>query len=99
MEKDWTHIDAEWLLQHNVARVFMAPHIEPSAFADESGLIVAMLDAGVEYYVRVSTTRPNISPSSRAMHPRSHWAIENLLAQLEFGKLKWTSLQPNLFVR
>ncbi|TGO48367.1 hypothetical protein BCON_0242g00030 [Botryotinia convoluta] len=96
-EKDWTTIDAVWLRSQDVSRVYIAPHNLPQQFAEESALYVALLQAGVEYVVRVSTNVEYISPISPVYYGRSHWAIENLLGQTEFKSMQWTSLQPNFF--
>ena len=97
LEKDWTLIDAEWLREHNVVRAFIASHNGASAFANESLLLTAMLEAGVKYVVRISTTPANIGPATGVHYARTHWAIENLLSQPEFENLQWSSLQPNVF--
>jgi uncharacterized protein YbjT (DUF2867 family) len=97
LEKDWTTIDAEWLQKEEVERVYIAPHNLPHQFEDESGLYVALLNAGVKYVVKVSTSVGYLSPNNPVAYGRAHWAIENLLSQPEFEKLKWTSLQPNIF--
>ena len=96
-EQNWIDLTAAWLLQHEVTRVFIASHNEPSQFADESQFYIEALRAGVKYVVRISTTAANVRPETYAYYPRTHWAIENLLAQPGFEALQWTSLQPNLF--
>lgn len=96
-EKDWTEIDADWLREHEVVRVYIAPHNLPNQFVEESAFHIALLQAGVKYVVRVSTTTANVGPISPVYYGRSHWAIENLLSQPEFKNLQWTSLQPNIF--
>lgn len=96
-EKDWTTIDAAWLRSQEVTRVYIAPHNLPHQFVEESALHIALLQAGVEYVVRVSTNAEYVSPTNPVFYGRSHWAIENLLSQPEFTSLKWTSLQPNFF--
>ena len=96
-EKDWTTIDSNWLKEQGVVRVFIASHNMPHQFMDESTLHIALLDAGVEYVVRISTVAESVSPISPLYYARTHWAIENLLSQPEFAKLQWTSLQPNCF--
>lgn len=96
-EKDWTTIDATWLQDHEVERVYIAPHNLPHQFVEESALYLALLHAGINYVVRVSTNVEYISPISPVYYGRSHWAVENLLSQPEFKSLQWTSLQPNFF--
>ena len=96
-EKNWPEIDAAWLQEHQVVRAFIASHNEPIQFAEESGFLLAALEAGVRYVVRISTTAANVKPDSLAYYPRTHWAIENMLSQPEFKGLQWTSLQPNIF--
>ena len=96
-EKDWTTIDVAWLQQEEVTRVFVVCHTLLEQFVEESALQIALLNAGVEYVVRVSTMKEYVSPSSLAYYGRAHWAIETMLSQPEFKNLKWTSLQPNLF--
>ncbi|KAF4764603.1 hypothetical protein N7455_011027 [Penicillium solitum] len=96
-EKDWTTIDAAWLRSQEVTKVYIAPHNLPHQFAEESALYVALLHAGVEYVVKVSTNVEYIGPASPIFYGRSHWAIENLLSQPEFETLQWTSLQPNFY--
>ncbi|THY20787.1 NAD(P)-binding protein [Aureobasidium pullulans] len=96
-EKDWTKIDADWLREHQVVRVYIAPHNQPSQFAEESAFYNALLQAEVEYVVKVSTNVKYVGPTNPVYYGRSHWAIENLLSQPEFKNLKWTALQPNFF--
>lgn len=97
LEIDWKQIDADWLQQYNVERVFFAGPVGPTAFNDESLLLTCMLDAGVKYVVRIPTAANNIAPDSKIPHARMHWAMENLLRQPEFSRLQWTSLQPNIY--
>ncbi|KAI1045302.1 hypothetical protein LB505_013927 [Fusarium chuoi] len=99
VEQNWVEITADWLREHHVVRAFIAPHSAPNQFAEESTFHVAALNAGVEYVVRISTTAANVRPDCLAYYPRSHWAIEALLSSPEFDKLKWTSLQPNVFTQ
>jgi uncharacterized protein YbjT (DUF2867 family) len=96
-EKDWTTIDAGWLKDQAVTRVYIAPHNLPHQFVDESALYVALLHAGIKYVVKVSTNVEYIGPTNPVFYGRAHWAIENLLSQPEFKNLQWTSLQPNFF--
>ncbi|KAK6600588.1 hypothetical protein H4I96_07914 [Botrytis cinerea] len=96
-EKNWVDINPEWLKERNVVKAFIASHNEPSQFADESTFHLALLEAGVKYVVRISTTAANVHPNSPVYYPRQHWAIETLLSSHEFEKLQWTSLQPNVF--
>lgn len=97
MEQNWVEITEDWLRRHEVFRVFLASHNEPTQFAEESQFLVNALNAGVKYVVRISTTAANIRPNLRAYYPRSHWAIEQMLDQPEFKAMQWTSLQPNNF--
>src|SRR3990167_10499159 len=97
IEKNWPEIDSDWLREHDVARVFIASHNQPNQFAEESTFLLAALDAGVKYVVRISTTAANVRPNCRAYYARAHWAIESMLSQPEFKNLQWTSLQPNIF--
>ncbi|KAM0559996.1 hypothetical protein ACHAPJ_003951 [Fusarium lateritium] len=97
VEHNWVEITADWLRQHNVIRAFIASHNEPNQFAEESTFHLSALNAGVEYVVRISTTAANVRPDSPAYYPRQHWAIEALLSSPEFERLRWTSLQPNVF--
>lgn len=94
IEKDWTEIDAAWLQEHHVERVYVASHSGPTHFADESNLLLVLLKASVRYLVRVSTYVGFVGPN---LIGRTHWAIENLLSQPEYAALAWTSLQPNFF--
>lgn len=96
-ELNWVDITADWLRSHNVQRAFIAAHNQPNQFAEESSFHLAALNAGVEYVVRISTTGVNVHPDFPAYYPRTHWAIEALLSSPEFARLKWTSLQPNVF--
>ncbi|KAL2842093.1 hypothetical protein BJX68DRAFT_244948 [Aspergillus pseudodeflectus] len=98
IECNWTDITSDWLREHQVVRAFIAPHNAPNQFAEESAFHVAALKAGVEYVVRISTTAPNVRPNSDAYYPRQHWAVEALLGSADFRALKWTSLQPNVFL-
>uniref|UniRef100_A0A060T9R9 ARAD1B01518p n=1 Tax=Blastobotrys adeninivorans TaxID=409370 RepID=A0A060T9R9_BLAAD len=94
---NWVDISPQWLRERNVVRAFIASHNEPTQFADESTFLLAALQAGVKYVVRISTTAANVKPNSLAYYPRSHWAIEALLSSPEFEKMHWSSLQPNVF--
>ncbi|KAK2729492.1 NmrA-like family protein [Colletotrichum kahawae] len=97
LEQNWVDITANWLRQHNVVRAFIAAHNEPTQFSEESTFHVAALNAGVEYIVRISTNAANVRPDCPAYYPRTHWAIESMLSSPEFQRLRWTSLQPNIF--
>lgn len=97
VEKNWPHIDAAWLQAHQVARAFIASHTQAAHFSDESGFLLAALQAGVKYVVRISTAAANVRPDCAAYYARTHWAIESMLSQPEFNDLQWTSLQPNSF--
>ncbi|KAL0095324.1 hypothetical protein J3Q64DRAFT_1632917 [Phycomyces blakesleeanus] len=96
-EKDWTTIDADWLKEQEVVRVFIAPHNLPHQFVDESAFYIALLQAGVQYVVKISTALKFIGPVSPVFYGRSHWAIETLLSQPDFKNLQWTSLRPSIF--
>lgn len=98
-EKDWTTIDAAWLREQSVERVYIAPHNQPNQFPEESAFYNALLEAGVNYVVKVSTNVKYIGPTNPVYYGRTHWAIETLLSQPEFKELQWTSLQPNFFTR
>ncbi|KAI5269511.1 NAD(P)-binding protein [Aureobasidium subglaciale] len=97
-EQNWVEIDAAWLQEHNVERIFIASHNEPNQFAEESQFYVNCLLANVKYVVRISTTGVNVKPDFLAYYPRQHWAIEQLLGSQEFTNLAWTSLPPNGFL-
>jgi nucleoside-diphosphate-sugar epimerase len=97
VEKDWTMIDADWLKEREVERIFIASHNGVSHFTDESLFLTYALEAGVKYVVRISTTRANIGPSTPVFYARNHWAVEAMLSTPEFAEMAWTSLQPNVF--
>ncbi len=97
IEQNWVEITADWLKQHSVVKAFIASHLNPNQFAEESTFHVAALQAGVKYVVRISTNAPNVRPDCPAYYPRSHWAIETMLTTPEFSALQWTSLQANMF--
>ncbi|KAJ6115355.1 hypothetical protein N7486_001133 [Penicillium sp. IBT 16267x] len=97
VEQNWIEVTSDWLREHEVVRVFIASHNEPSQFADESTFHIAALNAGVKYVVRISTTAANVRPDCKAYYARTHWAIEALLSSPEFAAMQWTSLQPNVF--
>ncbi|KAF7882246.1 hypothetical protein EAF00_011762 [Botryotinia globosa] len=96
-EKNWVDVSPEWLKERNVVKAFIASHNEPSQFAGESTFHLALLNAGVKYLVRISTTAANVHPNFPVYYPRQHWAVEALLSSPEFENLQWTSLQPNVF--
>lgn len=96
-EKNWAEITPDWLRHNNVVRAFIASHMHPNHFAEESTFHLAALTAGVQYVVRISTTAANVRPDCPAYYPRTHWALETLLSSPEFQGLRWTSLQPNVF--
>jgi uncharacterized protein YbjT (DUF2867 family) len=97
VEKNWTSIDADWLMEHSVQRLFIASHNGVTHFVDESLFLNYALEAGVEYAVRISTTRASVGAATSIWYGRSHWAIETMLADPAFASMKWTSLQPNIF--
>ncbi|KAK5170376.1 uncharacterized protein LTR77_004963 [Saxophila tyrrhenica] len=97
VEQNWIEITSDWLREHEVNRIFIAPHNEPTQFAEEGQFHVSALQAGVKYVVRISTTAANVHPNYPAYYPRTHWAIEAMLSQPEFKSMQWTSLQPNVF--
>lgn len=97
LEQNWVEITPDWLKSHSVVRAFIASHLNTTQFAEESTFHVAALQAGVKYVVRTSTNAPNVRPDCPAYYPRSHWAIETMLATPEFSALQWTSLQANMF--
>lgn len=97
VEQNWIEINSKWLRDHEVVRVFIASHNEPTQFAEEGQFLVEALRAGIQYVVRISTTAANVVPGNLAYYPRSHWAIEQMLSQPEFRGMHWTSLQPNVF--
>jgi len=96
--KNWTMINSAWLREHEVERVFIAGAAGASQFADESLFLNYALEAGVQYAVRISTTPANIGPTTPVYYGRNHWALETMLEQPEFNALKWTSLQPAVFI-
>jgi uncharacterized protein YbjT (DUF2867 family) len=97
-EQNWVEIDDTWLCEHEVVRIFIAPHVQPNQFAEEGQFYVNALRAGVKYVVRISTAAPNVRPDIPAYYVRTHWAIEAMLSQPEFMEMHWTSLQPNIFL-
>lgn len=97
LEQRWLDITPEWFREHEVVRVFIAPHYEPTQFAEESTFHLAALKGGVKYVVRISTTAANVRPDFPTYYSRQHWAVEALLGSPEFADLQWTSLQPNSF--
>jgi uncharacterized protein YbjT (DUF2867 family) len=97
VEKNWTLIDSDWLKAREVKRVFIASHNGVSHFTDESLFLNYALEAGVEYVVRISTTRANVGPASPVWYGRNHWAVEKMLEDPAFESMAWTSLQPNVF--
>ncbi|ATZ56204.1 hypothetical protein BCIN_13g00530 [Botrytis cinerea B05.10] len=100
LQYSYPEITSAWLLSHEIEKVFISTHTEPTHFSEESQFLIAARDAGVKYVVRMSTTAANVHADTRPYYARSHWAIETLLSAPEFagaGGLKWTSLQPNGF--
>ena len=97
IEKAWSEITPGWLREHAVERAFVASHLQPSHFAEETTFLVAALAAGVRYVVRVSTTASNVRPDTPVYYARMHWAVEAMLSTPAFAALKWTALQPNAF--
>ncbi|KAE8341929.1 hypothetical protein BDV24DRAFT_131107 [Aspergillus arachidicola] len=97
VQQSWVEVTPEWLRTHHVTRAFIASHNRPTQFADESTFHLALLHAGVEYVVRISTIAAFVRPGAIAYYQRAHWALEALLAAPDFKALHWTSLQPNIF--
>ena len=85
VEKSWPEITPEWLRSQHVVRAFIASHNQTNQFVEESAFHVACLAAGVEHVVRISTMDANVRPDCLAYYPRSHWAVEALLASHEFS--------------
>lgn len=56
-----------------------------------------MLQAGVRYVVKLSTTVAFLGPTNPIFYGRSHWAIETMLSQPEFKSMQRTALRPNFF--
>lgn len=96
--QDWTMINSDWLKEHEVERLYIAPHNGVSHFTDESLFFNYALEAGVKYAVKLSTTTTNVGPTTPVYYARNHWAVETMLEQPEFKALQWTSLQPNIFI-
>ena len=69
-EKDWTTIDAAWLREQAVERVYIAPHNQPNQFPEESAFYNALLEAGVKYVVKVSTNVKYIGPNPKPYQSR-----------------------------
>lgn len=84
VEQNWVEITADWLRHNNVMRAFIASHVHPNQFAEESTFHLAALTAGVQYVVRISTTAANVRPDCPAYYPRTHWVIEALLSSPAF---------------
>jgi uncharacterized protein YbjT (DUF2867 family) len=97
--KYWPEIDAAWLRDRNVVKAFVAVSPSDAQFTDESLLYRALLEARVEYVVRISTWAPYIGPASPIFYGRSHWALETMLEDPSFDALMWTSLRPTVFSR
>lgn len=97
VEKSWIEVTAGWLRENNVVRAFIASHMLPTQFAEESTFHVAALNAGVQYVVRISTVAANVRPDCKAFYPRTHWAMEAMLDSPEFSAMQCTSLRPNAF--
>lgn len=98
LEKNWTDIDADWLTENEVERIFIAAQNDPTHFTDESLFLNNALQAGIKYVVRISTTKHNIGPATKVYYARTHWAIETMLETDDFNAMAWSSLQPNVFV-
>jgi uncharacterized protein YbjT (DUF2867 family) len=67
--KYWPEIDTAWLKERNIVKAFVASHNEDSQFTDESLMHCALLEAGVEHVVRISTVSsslPSLPPSRAA---------------------------------
>lgn len=99
IEKNWMEISADWLRENEVVRAFVASQPQPAQFSEESTFLIAALEAGVKYVVRISTAAPNVRPDCKAFYARTHWAIEAMLSTPEFEQMHWTSIQPNSFSR
>ncbi|KAH9218147.1 hypothetical protein DL95DRAFT_521676 [Leptodontidium sp. 2 PMI_412] len=97
LDQNWIDITSDWLRSNEVTKVFIAAHTGPTAFSEESHFHVTALNGGVKHVVRISTTAANVRPGFRAYYPRTHWAIEAMLASEDFKGMMWTSLQPNVF--
>lgn len=98
VEINWPGISTQWLRDHQVERVYIASHNQPTQFAEESSFHYAALKAGVKYVIRMSTTASNVRPDCPTYYPRTHWAIEALLDTPAYENMHWTSLQPNVFL-
>jgi uncharacterized protein YbjT (DUF2867 family) len=72
IEKYLTEIDAAWLKAHGAIRAFVADHILPSQFMDESALYVAMLQAGIKPVVKICTVEEFVGPANTVYYGRAH---------------------------
>lgn len=97
IEKNWVELTTEWFKEHDIKRLFIASHNDPTQFTDESLVLNYAREAGIEYVVRISTTASNVTPDTTVYYGRAHWAVETMLDQPEFSSIKWTSLRPNIF--
>ena len=98
IEADWITMKADFLTQHNVQRVYIAPHNLPDQFVDESSFVLACLQAKVRYLVKLSTLPNYVRPDSSVYYGRSHWAVEQLLSSPELSALPFTVLRANYFL-
>jgi uncharacterized protein YbjT (DUF2867 family) len=91
-------VDAAWLVEKKVEKLFVAGNNSSSQLTDEGSLFVAAKEAGVKYVVRISTFTHSVVVDSPVYYGRSHFAVEAILEALgKDGTFGWTSLQPNGF--
>jgi uncharacterized protein YbjT (DUF2867 family) len=79
-----------------VTSVFVVTGHNPSMVEQQNNVLDAALEAGVQYFVRVSGSRFLIVPDSPSIIGRSHYAIEE---RLRGSGIKWVMLRPGLFMQ
>jgi NAD(P)H dehydrogenase (quinone) len=79
-----------------VASVFVVTGHNPNMVEQQTTVLEAALDAGVQHFVRVSGSRFFLLPDSPSVIGRSHYAIEDRLRR---SGINWVILRPGFFMQ
>jgi uncharacterized protein YbjT (DUF2867 family) len=79
-----------------VTSVFVVTGHNPNMVEQQTNVLEAALDAGVQHFVRVSGSRVFLFPDSPSVIGRGHYAIEDRLRR---SGIKWVILRPGFFMQ
>ncbi|KAK3617825.1 hypothetical protein LTR56_025035 [Elasticomyces elasticus] len=82
-EQNWVEMDEQWLLRHEVARVFIASHNLPNQFAEGGQFLVNCLRANVEYVHIFGPGEDCLTQSTSARLERNRRCGEQIVKLVE----------------